>query len=404
MAERKGERIYVRNEAGGLEPLKEERFGEEAELQRLLAEYPELLEGTQIRPDDPRRWILITREQGIPATLGAGDRWSVDHLVIDQDAMPTLVEVKRGDNTELRRTVITQMLDYAAHAHLVSAERMRATFAEQPNAEEQLLKLFDDPEIDDPERAVDEFWKDVARNLEAKRFRLLFVADAIPDELSDIVKFLNEQMPKIEVLAVEIKQFRGETLQTLVPRVIGRQEKPNRSTTTSEDHPLYQEFWEGFLDAFKQNYKDWEVHRSTKGAKHLTNFYLTFDACGKDWKEMHYSFDYARREGDPVPTRVNFWVEPAKWREPSRIEEAEHIVRELWKQRDQIERRFGERFDETLSWDQVEGRKKPGIHIQHPDENLAIGDRTRWPEVRDWGITRLGALRDAIQPHLDSLS
>lgn len=232
MAEREGERIYVRNEAGGLEPLMEERFAEEADLQKLLAEYPELLEGTQIRPDDPRRWILITREQGIPSTLGAGDRWSVDHLVIDQDAMPTLVEVKRGDNTELRRTVITQMLDYAAHAHLVSAERMRATFAEQPNAEEQLLKLFDDPEIDDPERAVDEFWKDVARNLEAKRFRLLFVADAIPDELADIVKFLNEQMPKIEVLAVEIKQFRGlgnSTTQTLVPRVIGRQEKQGTS-------------------------------------------------------------------------------------------------------------------------------------------------------------------------------
>ena len=243
MAERKGERIYVRNEAGGLEPLMEERFVEEAEIQRLLAEYPELLEGTQIRPDDPRRWILITREQGIPATLGAGDRWSVDHLVIDQDAMPTLVEVKRGDNTELRRTVITQMLDYAAHAHLVSAERMRATFAEQPNAEEQLLKLFDDPEIDDPERAVDEFWKDVARNLEAKRFRLLFVADAIPEELADIVKFLNEQMPKIEVLAVEIKQFRGlgnSTTQTLVPRVIGRQEKQGTSGGSHQkiDHGL----------------------------------------------------------------------------------------------------------------------------------------------------------------------
>ena len=232
MAEREGERIYVRNAAGGLEPLVEERFDEEADLQKLLAEYPELLEGTQIRPDDPRRWILITREQGIPATLGAGDRWSVDHLVIDQDAVPTLVEVKRGDNTELRRTVVTQMLDYAAHAHLVSAGRMRETFEKQPNAKEQMLSLFGDPALDDPERAVDEFWGDVAKNLEAKRFRLLFVADAIPDELADIIKFLNEQMPKIEVLAVEIKQFRGlgnSTTQTLVPRVIGRQEKQGAS-------------------------------------------------------------------------------------------------------------------------------------------------------------------------------
>ena len=50
----------------------------------------------------------------------------------------------------------------------------------------------------------------------------LFIADEIPDPLEQVVKFLNEQMPNIEVLAVEIKQFRGESSQTLVPRVIGR--------------------------------------------------------------------------------------------------------------------------------------------------------------------------------------
>ena len=49
------------------------------------------------------------------------------------------------------------------------------------------------------------------------------MADAIPDELARIVEFLNEQMPNIEVLAVEIKQFRDDkSAQTLVPRVIGR--------------------------------------------------------------------------------------------------------------------------------------------------------------------------------------
>ena len=229
MAEREGERIYVRNEAGGLEPLREERFGSEATLQELLADYPELLEGTQIQPKDPRRWILITREQGIPMTLGAGDRWSVDHLVIDQDAVPTLVEVKRGDSTQLRREVVGQMLDYAAHAKFISAEKVQETFEHQPDAEEQLAELIKDKEID-----PDTFWEMVADNLKDRNIRLLFVADAIPDELAHIVEFLNEKMRDIQVLAVEIKQFRGKTLQTLVPRVIGRLAKensPGRSTS-----------------------------------------------------------------------------------------------------------------------------------------------------------------------------
>lgn len=226
MAEREGERIYVRTEAGGLEPLREERFDEEAELQKLLAEHPELLEGTQIRPDNPRRWILITREQGIAVTGDAAARWSLDVLVIDQDATPTLVEVKLGSNTDVRRKVVGQMLDYAAHAHTLNAGDLRKTFDPQSGAEERLAALLKDEEID-----PDTFWETVADNLKNRNIRLLFVADAIPDELAHIVDFLNEKMRDIQVLAVEIKQFRGETLQTLVPRVIGRLAKPDRNAS-----------------------------------------------------------------------------------------------------------------------------------------------------------------------------
>ena len=226
-----GERIYVRNEAGGLEPLKEKWFDTEDELQALLARHPELLEGTQINPDKPRRWILVTREQGIADTAGASARWSLDHLVIDQDACPTLVEVKRGANSEVRRTVVGQMLDYAAHAPKVwTADELRRTFEARDDHEERLADLLRD-EAEEPD--ADEFWERVTANLDARRLRLLFVADAIPDELAAVVKFLNEQMPTIEVLAVEIKQFRGETLQTLVPRVIGRLEKIDRSASGS---------------------------------------------------------------------------------------------------------------------------------------------------------------------------
>ena len=225
MAEGKGERIYVRNEAGGLEPLMEKRFDTEDDLQALLAEHPELLEGTQINPDKPRRWILITREQGIAFTDDAAARWSLDVLVIDQDATPTLVEVKRGDNSQLRREVVGQMLDYAAHAHLVSVDKMSETFMKQPNAYERLCRLLDDTQPD-----IDKFWEDVAENLKDRNIRLLFVADAIPDELTHIVDFLNAQMDRIEVLAVEVKRFEGKMPQTFMPRVIGRPDAlPERS-------------------------------------------------------------------------------------------------------------------------------------------------------------------------------
>lgn len=243
------ERIYTYTVEGNLEALEETPFSTEDELQALIAEHPELLDGEQIRPGDARRWILITREKGIAASSGEGTRWSVDHLIVDQDAVPTLVEVKRGSNPEIRRSIVGQMLDYAAHASETwTASELRSAFESQTanrgldpdNELATLLQGYDEPDVEG-------FWQDVATNLAARRLRLLFVADEIPDPLAQVITFLNAQMPGIEVLAVEVKRFHGGTAQTLVPRVIGR-------TVSGSDHGrsrsapklTHQSFLEGF--------------------------------------------------------------------------------------------------------------------------------------------------------------
>ncbi len=58
------EKIYTSNSEGQLSPLEASPFTLEEELQVLIAEHPELLDGEQIRPSDPRRWLLVTRERG----------------------------------------------------------------------------------------------------------------------------------------------------------------------------------------------------------------------------------------------------------------------------------------------------------------------------------------------------
>ena len=225
--------------------MREEPFSTEDELQALIAEHPELLDGEQIRPGDPRRWILITREQGIADTPDGSARWSLDHLIVDQDAVPTLAEVKRGANRELRRTIVGQLLEYAAHAAQTwTADELRRTFEESTDDPDAVLAAL--LQVDD-EPDADAFWENVATNLTARRLRLLFIADEIPDPLEQVVKFLNEQMPRIEVLAVEIKQFRGESSQTLVPRVIGR---TAASSTHGPAGPRRKLTRELFLDDF----------------------------------------------------------------------------------------------------------------------------------------------------------
>jgi hypothetical protein len=55
---------------------------------------------------------------------------------------------------------------------------------------------------------------------------MLFVADEILTELRTIIGFLNKQMDPAEVLSVEIKQYVGEGIKTLVPRIVGQVDKP----------------------------------------------------------------------------------------------------------------------------------------------------------------------------------
>lgn len=74
-------------------------FQTEDAFQALLAKFPSLLAGAQVDGSAPRRWVLLRREKAIPSEKDGAGRWSVDHLFVDQDGVPTLVEVKRQSDT-----------------------------------------------------------------------------------------------------------------------------------------------------------------------------------------------------------------------------------------------------------------------------------------------------------------
>ena len=213
--------IFLIQENGELVEMTEQKYDSEDLLQELLSKYPNLLAGDQIDSESPRRWLLVSREFGVPSQEQGFDRWSIDHLFLDQDAVPTLVEVKRSSDTRIRREVVGQMLDYAANAVVYwPVETIVAKFearceTRNLSSEKILEKFLGDDSSDE------QFWQKVKTNLQAGKLRMIFVADEIPSELRRIVECMNAQMDPAEVLAVEIRQYIGESLKTLVPRVIG---------------------------------------------------------------------------------------------------------------------------------------------------------------------------------------
>jgi hypothetical protein len=225
--------------------MNEQAYDSEKLLQSWLAKYPALLVGNQIDAKEPRRWLFIEQECPVPSEDGGSGRWAIDHLFLDQDAVPTIVEVKRSTDTRIRREVVGQMLDYAANATAHwPVSHMRERFADNCEKHgidpEEKLRDFLGEDAD-----LEEFWNRANRNLQDRKLRLLFVADVIPQELQRIVEFLNDQMDQTEVLAIEVKQFVSQQgLKSLVPRVLGQtakaqQRKPGAARGIRKDEASF---------------------------------------------------------------------------------------------------------------------------------------------------------------------
>lgn len=249
--------IFVIGKSGELINLENQEYESEDLLQQLLASYPSLL----VNPgEDAKSLLLIKREMAV-FDDESKSRWSLDHLFLDYDGVPTLVEVKRSSDTRLRREVVAQMLDYAANAVVNwSIEGIRAEFettSEKAGRDsneflQEFLGAEADPEV---------FWERVKTNLQAGKIKLIFVADSIPKELRRVIDFLSKQMDPAKVIGIEVKQFVGGGITSLVPEIIGQ----TAETQLRKSHSLVREVWDEtkFFNVFKKrdDKKDEEVAR-----------------------------------------------------------------------------------------------------------------------------------------------
>jgi hypothetical protein len=210
--------IFVVDAQNQLSEFRRSPYGSEDLFQKLLADHPAMLAAAA----GPKgKLILVRREQPVPDQAEGAERWSLDHLFLDADGVPVLVEVKRASDTRARREVVAQMLDYAANGvaywpveRIISAYSQTSVF-EGRDPDEALSDFLGGS-------AAEGFWRQVEANLKSGRIRMLFVADRIPSELSRIVEFLNEQMRPAEVLAIEVEHFLAANgTRTLVPRLVG---------------------------------------------------------------------------------------------------------------------------------------------------------------------------------------
>jgi hypothetical protein len=216
--------FILRGEQVGRMPARPFREGvgsatlEEA-LQDLLRDHPDLISGDQISPNsaDPPRFALL----GVELTLDG--RYSVDHVMVDNRGVPTIIETKLFENPESRRDVIGQILEYAA---LGLAEWGSGDLRAQASSywskrnrvlDDELLFRFG------VDLSLDEFWDSVESNVQSGVIRLLIAGDQIRPDVRRVIELLNSEMRNIDVFGLELGCY-GESGDefVLVPRVIGQ--------------------------------------------------------------------------------------------------------------------------------------------------------------------------------------
>lgn len=169
-------------EDGEATSVAEGPYRQERELQDYLEEYPSLIPLADLE-DREVDLFLVGSEVGVPTG-------SIDLLFVDSEGTPTIVETKLARNSDTPRTVIGQVIEYAAHVSdwdLRKIEAAVATYqrrtAPPPKAAGQAIRL---------KLEQDGFRQAVENNLRAKQLRLIVAVDQPVEQLLKTVAFLND--------------------------------------------------------------------------------------------------------------------------------------------------------------------------------------------------------------------
>jgi hypothetical protein len=154
---------------------------------------------------------------------------------VDADGVITIVECKLRANPEIRRSVVGQLLAYAAGLWHLSYDDFDATMSA---SHAQLSDLDRQSHVvEDSEPASSSVRRSIAGSLASGRFRLVIAVDHITGELRSIIEYLNTQtVGDVQVLGLELEYVADEGVEILVPNLYGEETAARKSKSIGARH------------------------------------------------------------------------------------------------------------------------------------------------------------------------
>lgn len=292
--------ILVRKKGDGeWEKVTESRFQDEAALQDVLYRSPEIIPIEKLGEGLSKPKVFI-KEAGLP---GSG---YTDLIGIDENGGITIIECKLATNTDIRRKVIGQVLEYAAYLWQMSYDQFDSVCckAERWKDKNLAIAMRDAVEKADEPWLEDKFRDNLTSTLEKGVFRLIIAVDALNDELKRIIEFLNSRgQGSPQIHALEMKQFETPELQMLIPELFGQpimvvegmmNEELFRSKSSSICSELYDRL-KGLAEREEFKASDF-TKRGFAFRYHKTNLFVLFPNYLMMWIGQGWSGDVLGKE------------------------------------------------------------------------------------------------------------
>jgi hypothetical protein len=190
-------------------------YENESALQEILYSHPALVPGVFGEPVACREF--------------QSDIGPADVVIIDAEGSITLVECKLASNSQIRREIVGQTLDYASRLWQMSIESFEERWRKAEKSGQSPLATLDDSEG----RIRDA----VSENLRLGRFNLVLAVDRINDDLKRIVEYLNTvTVATVGVMVVEFARVVDGDTEILIPRTYGTELVETKAKSSGAKH------------------------------------------------------------------------------------------------------------------------------------------------------------------------
>ena len=148
-----------------------------------------------------------------------------DVLAFEASGRPVVVEVKLARNTESRRRVVAQVLDYGAALHGKAVEDLEGEILGKHLAGKSLTDAIEEEE---GEGAIDadEFVESLEEHLQRGSFRLVIVVDDAHAQTAKIAGYLDAIADRVIVDLVTVQTYDVNGTQVLLPQRIDPEHVP----------------------------------------------------------------------------------------------------------------------------------------------------------------------------------